>query len=182
MNTEEKKEIAVLGGGCFWCLEAVYMRLKGVKEVVSGYSGGTHPAPTYREVCGGRTGHAEVVQIVFDPDEVSFRTLLDVFFTIHDPTTLNRQGADVGPQYRSVILATSEIQLRTAQETIGDIERAGLYPDPVVTEVAQLSAFYPAEREHHVYYDRNPNQPYCAIVISPKLAKARAAFRDLIHE
>jgi peptide-methionine (S)-S-oxide reductase len=177
-----KTETAVLGGGCFWCLEAVYLRLKGVQEVLSGYAGGDHPAPTYRAVCEGRTGHAEVTQIVFDPEEVTFQTLLDIFFVIHDPTTLNRQGADVGPQYRSIVLYTNEAQMEIAAETIRRLEEERLYPDPIVTEVVPLSNFFPAEKEHHVYFDRNPNQPYCAIVISPKLAKARAKFRELMRD
>lgn len=182
MKSSEKTETAVLGGGCFWCLEAVYRRIEGVTEVLSGYAGGTQPAPTYRDVCSGRTGHAEVVQLVFDPDKISFSVLLEIFFTIHDPTTPNRQGADVGPQYRSTILYTNDEQRRTAEETIRKMEEEKLYPDPIVTEVAPLGTFYPAEREHYEYYDRNPNQPYCSIVISPKLAKARAHFSELLRD
>jgi peptide-methionine (S)-S-oxide reductase len=175
-------ETAVLGGGCFWCLEAVYLRLKGVREVLSGYAGGTHPAPTYREVCSGRTGHAEVTRIEFEPEEISFQTLLDIFFVIHDPTTPNRQGGDVGPQYRSIVLFANEEQQRIATETIRRFEEEKLFDDPIVTEVVPLTAFFPAEKEHHVYYDRNPNQPYCAIVISPKVAKARARFQELMRD
>lgn len=168
-----KAEVAVLGGGCFWCLEAVFQRLAGVVEVKSGYAGGHHPEPTYRLVCGGATGHAEVVRVVFDPDTISYRTLLEVFFLIHDPTTLNRQGADVGPQYRSVILYSDDGQRRIAERTVTELGKEGLWTDPIVTEIAPLESFYPAEPEHEDYYRRNTNQPYCRVVISPKLSKAR---------
>lgn len=176
------RETAVLGGGCFWCLEAVFLRLKGVEGVQSGYAGGHSASPTYREVCSGTTGHAEVTRIDFDPEVISFQTLLEVFFLIHDPTTLNRQGADVGTQYRSIILHTSDDQEKASTEMIARLEEEKQFPDPVVTEVVPLSTFFPAEREHDVYYDRNPNQPYCAIVISPKLARAREAFRELMRD
>jgi len=171
--------VAVLGGGCFWCLEAAYQGLRGVVEVQSGYAGGTDPAPTYRAVCTGATGHAEVVRIRFDPERISYRTLLEVFFTIHDPTTLDRQGADVGSQYRSIILTTGDGQRETAEEIIRELEEEGRWPDPIVTRIEPLERFFPAEPEHHEYYRRNPQQTYCSVVISPKLAKARRAFQDL---
>ena len=176
------EEVAVLGGGCFWCPEAVFQGLRGVTTVTSGYAGGGHPAPTYRSVCSGTTGHAEVVRILFDSDVISFRTLLEVFFTIHDPTTPDRQGADAGPQYRSVILYLSADQARIAKESIRELETDGLWPDPIVTEVAPLKDFYPAEPEHHDYYRQNTLQPYCQAVISPKLAKARDRLGQLFSE
>ena len=171
--------MAVLGGGCFWCLEAVFQKLKGVRKVQPGYAGGDHTEPTYHLVCGGATGHAEVVQISFDPEVISFRTLLDVFFTIHDPTTRDRQGADVGPQYRSIVLYTDSDQSRTAEETIYELEAEGRWPDPVVTEAVPLKDFYPAEPEHDDYYRRNAERPYCQAVISPKLVKARTHLEHL---
>jgi peptide-methionine (S)-S-oxide reductase len=169
-------ELATLGGGCFWCLEAVYDELRGVVDVVSGYSGGHVPFPTYRQVCGGDTGHAEVVQITFDPAVISFRELLEVFFAIHDPTTRNRQGADVGPQYRSVIFYHSDAQRATAEQVIAELNAARLWPAPIVTEVVPFTAFYPAEDYHQEYFVNNPNQRYCRIVIAPKVAKFRQQF------
>lgn len=166
-------EKATLGGGCFWCLEAVYEQLRGVERVESGYAGGHVPDPTYEQVCAGTTGHAEVVQVTFDPRVVSFRELLEVFFTIHDPTTLNRQGADVGTQYRSAIFHHTPEQKETAEEVIRRLEAEGLWDGPVVTQVAPLTAFYPAEAYHREYYRRNSNQPYCRAVIAPKVAKLR---------
>jgi peptide-methionine (S)-S-oxide reductase len=166
-------ETATLGGGCFWCLEAVYKDLKGVSRVVPGYAGGALANPTYEQVCGGRTGHAEVVQITYDPAEVSFRDLLDVFFTIHDPTTRYRQGADVGPQYRSIILYHDEAQKLEAARAIAAIGEQRLWRAPIVTEVAPLETFYPAEIYHQDYYENNPRQRYCQIVIAPKVAKFR---------
>lgn len=163
-----------LGGGCFWCLEAAFEQLRGVHEVKSGYAGGHVPHPTYRQVCAGDTGHAEVVQIRFDPSVISERDLLEVFFTVHDPTTPNRQGADVGPQYRSIILYASEEQRELARQVIDELSSAGLWDAPIVTELAPLDAFYPAEPEHDRYYRRHPEQPYCQIVIAPKLAKLRS--------
>ncbi len=179
MTLKQEDVIAVLGGGCFWCLEAVFQQLKGVRKVQPGYAGGDHAEPTYHLVCGGATGHAEVVQISFDPKVVSFRTLLDVFFTIHDPTTRDRQGADVGPQYRSIVLYTDSDQRRTAEETIHELEAEGRWPDPVVTEAKPLQDFYPAELEHDDYYRRNAERPYCQAVISPKLVKARTHLEHL---
>ena len=178
MNDAGERQLAVLGGGCFWCLEAVYKEFRGVTEVTSGYAGGTHPKPTYRLVCGGGTGHAEVVRITFDPALVSYRTLLRVFFTIHDPTTKNRQGADVGTQYRSIILHADEAQRRLARDVIREVEAERLHSRPLVTELGPLDAFHPAELEHDDYFRRNPRQPYCQIVIAPKLRKARARFLD----
>ncbi len=169
-------EVTTLGGGCFWCLEAVYDELKGVKDVVSGYAGGTVPNPTYDQVCSGRTGHAEVVQITFDPRVISFKDLLEVFFTIHDPTTLNRQGYDVGTQYRSIILYHTPGQKAIAEQTIAELNAKKLWDKPIVTEVKPVSAFYPAEAYHQEYYRNNPTQPYCQVIIAPKVAKARKQF------
>ena len=166
-------QLATLAGGCFWCMEAVYVELRGVSKVVSGYAGGSVRNPSYREVCGGRTGHAEVVQITFDPNAVSYRDLLDVFFTIHDPTTLNRQGADVGTQYRSAIFYHDEEQRQVATQAIADITAAKLWPNPIVTQVAPLDVFYPAEDYHQNYFANNPAQPYCQVVVAPKVAKFR---------
>jgi peptide-methionine (S)-S-oxide reductase len=174
-------ETATLGGGCFWCLEAVYREMDGVERVVSGYAGGHVDHPTYEQVCTGRTGHAEVVQVTFAPAKVGYRDLLEVFFTIHDPTTRNRQGADEGPQYRSAIFTESDEQARTARETIADLEAEAVFPDPIVTEVAPLERFYPAEAHHQEYYARNARQPYCQVVISPKLASFRQKHRHRLR-
>lgn len=173
-------ELATLGGGCFWCLEAVFSDLAGVRSVKSGYAGGHVPAPTYEQVCGKRTGHAEVVQVAFDPEVLSYADLLRVFFAIHDPTTKDRQGADVGPQYRSIVLTHSDEQRRAAQTVMDEIRDAGLYPDPLVTEVVPLDTFWPAEAYHDDYFARNPGQGYCRIVIAPKVAKFRKHFTDLL--
>jgi peptide-methionine (S)-S-oxide reductase len=170
-QSARSKEVATLGGGCFWCLEAVYDQLTGVEEVVSGYAGGHVPDPSYRQVCAGTTGHAEVVQVTFDPQVVSFREILDVFFDIHDPTTLNRQGADVGTQYRSIILCHDEGQKQIAEQIIEELEAAGRWLNPIVTEVAPLEAFYQAEDYHQEYFAQHPNQPYCRAVIAPKVKK-----------
>lgn len=172
------KELATLGGGCFWCLEAAFAQLRGVAKVESGYAGGHVVNPTYQQVCGGGTGHAEVVQIAFDPAIISYRDLLDVFFTIHDPTTLNRQGADVGTQYRSDIFVHSEAQKKASQERIAELNAAKIWPDPIVTKVTPYEKFYVAEVDHQEYYRNNPNQGYCRVVISPKLAKVRKAFAE----
>lgn len=171
-------ETATLGGGCFWCLEAVYEQLKGVQSVTSGYAGGHVDNPTYKEVSTGQTGHAEVVQIEFDNDLVSFSELLDVFFTIHDPTTLNRQGADIGPQYRSAIFYHDESQHQTAEEKIKEVEAAGMWDNPIVTEVTPFDAFYPAEDYHQEYFRKNPNAGYCQVVIAPKVAKFRQKYME----
>jgi len=173
---ERQHEVATLGGGCFWCLEAVYEQLRGVEEVVSGYSGGHVDHPTYREVCSGATGHAEVTQITFDPSVVTYREILQVFFTIHDPTTRDRQGADVGPQYRSVIFWHSEEQKRVAEEVIAELEAEAVWDAPIVTEISPLERFYAAEGYHQQYYRRNPDQAYCRVVIAPKVAKFRQKY------
>jgi len=170
--------IATIGGGCFWCVEAVMQPLKGVRRVVSGYMGGKVKDPSYREVCGGRTGHAEVVQVHFDPDEVSFRDLLYVFFATHDPTTLNRQGGDVGTQYRSAIFTHDDEQQRIAREVIADLEAQNVFGEPIVTEVTPVEPFYEAEEYHQDYFASNPRQPYCQAVIAPKVAKLRQKYLD----
>jgi peptide-methionine (S)-S-oxide reductase len=175
-------EVATLAGGCFWCLEAVYDQLKGVEHVESGYAGGHVHNPTYRQVCGGDTGHAEVVQLTFDPQVVSFKDLLDVFFTIHDPTTLNRQGADVGTQYRSAIFFHSPEQKATAEQAIADLNAAKIWGDPIVTEVAPAPTFYMAEDYHQEYFENNANQPYCRAVVAPKVAKARKYFFEKLKK
>jgi peptide-methionine (S)-S-oxide reductase len=172
-NGSSRTEVATLGGGCFWCLEAVYQELRGVEKVESGYSGGDVPNPTYRQVCSETTGHAEVVQVTFDPDEVSYRDILDVYFTIHDPTTLNRQGADVGTQYRSAIFYHSEEQKRVAEEAISDLDAEGIWNNPIVTEVVPFDEFYVAEDYHQDYFRNNGFQPYCQVIIAPKVAKFR---------
>lgn len=174
MSTEK----ATLAGGCFWCLEAVFELLEGVESVESGYAGGHVDDPTYQQVCTGRTGHAEVVQVVFDPDVISFTDLLDVFFTIHDPTTVDRQGADVGSQYRSVIFTHSSEQRDVAEHVIAELGARGLWDDPIVTAVVPLDTFYPAEPYHDDYVRRNPGQGYCQVVVAPKVAKARKIFVD----
>ena len=173
-----RTEVATLGGGCFWCLEAVYEELRGVEKVESGYAGGAVPNPTYRQVCTGTTGHAEVVQVTFDPEVVSFREILEVFFTIHDPTTLNRQGADVGTQYRSAVFYHDEEQKRVAAEVVAELEESRLWNDPIVTEVAPFDTFYVAEDYHQEYYRNNGYQPYCQVVIAPKVAKFRKQYLE----
>lgn len=171
--TTNRTELATLGGGCFWCLEAVFQDLKGVERVVSGYAGGSVPNPSYEDVCTGRTGHAEVVQVTFDPAVLSYRDLLQVFFSIHDPTTLNRQGPDEGTQYRSAIFHHGPEQERVAREVIAELERRGIWDSPIVTEVTAAPPFYPAEQYHQEYFRRNPEQGYCRVVIAPKVAKFR---------
>lgn len=176
METNQKLEVATLAGGCFWCLEAVFDDLRGVESVESGYAGGGVSNPTYEQVCNGTTGHAEVVQISFDPQIVSFRELLEVFFTIHDPTTLNRQGADVGTQYRSAIFYHSPEQKEIAESAIAEMNAAGIWDAPIVTEVTPFEKLYMAEDYHQEYYSQNPNQPYCRMVVAPKVAKFRQKF------
>ena len=166
-------ELSTLAGGCFWCLEAVYEQIKGVKQVVNGYSGGHVPNPSYQQVCSETTGHAEVVQVTFDRRVLSYRDILKILFAIHDPTTLNRQGYDVGSSYRSAIFYHDTAQKTAAEETICELDGAGLWEDPIVTEVVPLEEFYPAEDYHQQYYQRNEFQPYCQVVISPKLSKFR---------
>jgi len=173
-----KLDTITLGGGCFWCLEAVYDRLEGVRDVVSGYAGGHIPDPTYHQVCSGNTGHAEVVRVTFDPAVVSLADVLRIFFTIHDPTTKDRQGADVGPQYRSAIFYDSPEQKQIAEQVIAELENESVWDDPIVTEIAPLDTFYPAEDYHQEYFDRNGYQPYCQVVIAPKVAKFRSRFAD----
>jgi peptide-methionine (S)-S-oxide reductase len=171
-------ETAVLGGGCFWCLDAVFRGLNGVISVESGYAGGAKPNPSYEEVCGGRTGHAEVVRVTFDPAQLSFRDLLTVFFTIHDPTTLNRQGNDVGTQYRSVVFCQSPAQRTIVDAVIKSLTEEKLFSGKIVTEVADAAPFYPAETYHQDYFERNGNQPYCMMVVAPKVAKFRKSFSE----
>ncbi len=169
-------ETATLAGGCFWCLEAVYDQVRGVKDVVSGYTGGHVANPTYERVCSGKTGHAEAVQITFDPEQISYRELLEIFFSIHDPTTLNRQGADVGTQYRSAIFYHSEEQRQIAEQLVRELTAQKVFRDPIVTEIVPATTFYPAEDYHQEYFVRNPYQPYCQFVVAPKVAKFQKLF------
>jgi peptide-methionine (S)-S-oxide reductase len=178
MPNDAPVETAVLGGGCFWCLDAVFRELAGVTSIESGYAGGRTPHPTYEAVCRGDTGHAEVVRVSFDPAVLSYRDLLRVFFTIHDPTTRDRQGSDVGTQYRSVIFAQSDAQRADAKAVIDELEAAHVWPDPIVTELAGAGTFYPAEAYHQDYFERNGGQPYCAYVVAPKVAKFRKAYAE----
>ena len=178
----QSREIATLAGGCFWCLEAVFLELKGVEKVESGYSGGRVANRSYELVCTGTTGHAEVVQITFDPAVISFRDLLEIFFVLHDPTTLNRQGADAGTQYRSAIFYHTPEQQSEAERAIAELEAAHLWDDPIVTEVVPLEQFYPAEEYHRDYYRRNPNQSYCRAVIAPKVAKVRKQYFEKLRK
>lgn len=180
--SEKGLETATLAGGCFWCLEAVYLELRGVRKVDSGYTGGHVRDPTYQQVCTGATGHAEVVRISYCADEISFRELLEVFFTIHDPTTLNRQGADVGTQYRSAVFHHSPEQEAVAREVIDELEEQELWRSPIVTELVPAGRFFPAEPYHRDYFARNPGQGYCRAVVAPKVAKARAKFFDRLKK
>lgn len=175
-------QTATLAGGCFWCLEAVYDEIKGVHGVESGYAGGTVPNPSYRDVCTGMTGHAEVVQVHFDPGIVSYRDLLNVFFAIHDPTSLNRQGADVGTQYRSAIFYHDDEQRKTAEELIKDLNAQKIWDKPIVTQVEKLDKFYMAEDYHQEYYANNPYQPYCMAVVAPKVSKFRKHFLEMLKK
>jgi peptide-methionine (S)-S-oxide reductase len=177
-DTKRPLEIATLGGGCFWCLDAVYRGLRGVEKVESGYAGGAPDNPSYELVCSGRTGHAEVVQVTFDPSVISFKELLDVFFVTHDPTTLNRQGGDVGTQYRSVIFYHSDAQKATAESVINELEAEGRHDDRIVTELAPAPKFFVAEDYHQDYFAQNPTRGYCQAVVAPKVSKARKAFFD----
>lgn len=176
------KQVATLAGGCFWCLEAVFDDLKGVLSVESGYSGGKVDNPTYKQVCTGQTGHAEVVQITFDPSIVSFENLLNVFFTIHDPTTLNRQGADIGTQYRSAIYYHSDEQKEVAQQVISRLNKEKIWDNPIVTEITPFDNFFIAEDYHQEYFANNPNQPYCQAVVAPKVAKFRKLYVDQLKK
>jgi peptide-methionine (S)-S-oxide reductase len=176
--TDATTETALLGGGCFWCLDAVFRELAGVKSVESGYAGGSVVNPTYEQVCTGSTGHAEVVRVTFDPALLSYGDLLRVFFTIHDPTTRDRQGNDVGPQYRSVIFALNDDQRADAEAAVAELTREHVWPDPILTQIEGPATFYPAETYHQDYFERNPRQPYCAYVVAPKVAKFRKAYAD----
>lgn len=178
----ERYEKATLGGGCFWCLEAVFKNLKGVLKVLPGYSGGHTANPTYEEVCTDKTGHAEVIQIDFDPEIITYQDLLEIFFFIHDPTTLNRQGDDIGTQYRSVIFYHNEEQKEMAYSMIKSLEEEQVYEDPIVTQVEKLDIFYLAEEYHHNYFERNPEQAYCSAVIAPKVAKFRAKYQEKLRK
>lgn len=181
-SKDKIQEVATLGGGCFWCLEAVFAELKGVEKVESGYSGGTAVDPTYRAVCSGTTGHAEVVQVTFDPKTISFRELLEIYFTIHDPTTLNRQGADEGTQYRSAVFYETPEQKATAEQVIKELTAKGIWSAPIVTEVTPLEKLYPAEEYHQEYYKNNADQPYCRVVIEPKVAKVRKQYLEKLKK
>jgi len=177
-----KHEVATLAGGCFWCLEAAFQELRGVEGVQSGYAGGHVPRPSYEQVCTGSTGHAEVVQVTFDPDVITYADLLHVFFTIHDPTTLNQQGADVGTQYRSAIYYHTPEQKAAAERVIAELKAEQIWDDPVVTELKPLDAFYPAEQYHRDYFRRNPSQAYCRAVVAPKVAKVRKLYFDRLKQ
>lgn len=176
----ENLNIAVFGGGCFWCVEAVFKRLRGVEEVVSGYAGGEMDNPTYEQVSAGTTGHAEVIKVTYNPDEIKYENLLDVFFASHDPTTLDRQGNDVGPQYRSAIYFTTTDQKQAAEDYIKKLEEDGTFNDPIVTEIKPLGKFFAAEDYHQDFYENNRNYPYCTFVIDPKVAKLRQKFASLL--
>ncbi|MCD2199746.1 peptide-methionine (S)-S-oxide reductase MsrA [Halobacterium sp. KA-4] len=174
-------ETATFGGGCFWCVEAAFEQLSGVEDVTSGYAGGQVEDPTYREVCNGTTGHAEVVQVEYDADELAYEDLLEVFFKVHDPTTLNRQGPDVGEQYRSIILYHDDEQRDLAEAFVADLEAADAYEDPIVTEIEPLETFYRAEDKHQNYFEKHPNQAYCSVNVAPKVAKVREQFADRVQ-
>jgi len=178
--TDKRTAIATLAGGCFWCTEAVIQKLRGVEKVVPGYTGGHVPNPTYQDVCTGLTGHAEAIQVHFDPAVISYQQILEVFFALHDPTTLNRQDADVGPQYRSAVYYHDESQKETVERVVADISASGMYPNPVVTEVAPAGEYYVAEDYHHNFYEDNKSYPYCAIVIDPKIKKLYKNFEPLL--
>ena len=178
MESQNKLEVATLGGGCFWCLEAVFSDLEGVVSAESGYAGGKVSDPTYEQVCSGTTGHAEVVKVTFNPAVVSYKEILEIFFSIHDPTTLNRQGADVGPQYRSVILYHDLEQKQVAEQVIRELEEEAIWSRPIVTQLVPLEAFFKAEAYHQDYFKNNPNQGYCQVVIAPKVSKFRHKFAD----
>ncbi len=173
MNQANSQETATLAGGCFWCIEAVFQEINGVENVVSGYTGGTTVNPTYQQVCSDKTGHAEAVQVSFDPSKISYREILEIFFSVHDPTTLNRQGGDAGTQYRSAIFYQSEEQKAVAEQLIGELDKAHLWKKPIVTQILPLDKFYPAEDYHRDYFARHPEQAYCRMVISPKVNKFR---------
>jgi len=171
MNQGVSSEVATLAGGCFWCIEAVFQKVDGVENVVSGYTGGVTVNPTYQQVCTGKTGHTEAVQVSFNPSNISYREILEIFFSIHDPTTMNRQGADTGTQYRSAIFYHNEQQKAAAEELIGELNKAHIWKEPIVTQIVPLDTFYPAEEYHREYFSRHPEQAYCQMVIAPKLKK-----------
>lgn len=177
--TKKALKVATFGGGCFWCTEAVFLKLKGVEKVVSGYTGGSIKNPTYAQVCGGFTGHAEVIRIEYDPDEIKFEQLLDVFFHTHDPTTKNRQGADVGTQYRSSIFFHDEEQKEIAKKVIAELDKSGDFDDPIVTTLEEMKVFYPAEDYHQDYFAQNPNNPYCQAVVGPKVNKFMKRYKEM---
>lgn len=181
MTQQNQLETATLGGGCFWCLEAIYNELKGIIKVESGYAGGTTPNPTYKQVCTGKTGHAEVIQITYNPS-ITFKEILQIFFTMHDPTTLNRQGNDVGTRYRSIILYHNQNQKQTAEQVIKDITKEKIWNDPIVTQIEPYQTFYKAEDYHQEYYKNNPEQPYCRIIIAPKIAKLRKQYFEKLKK
>lgn len=178
MNQSIKLEVATLGGGCFWCLEPIFAHLQGIEDAVVGYAAGKTPAPSYEQVCTGLTGHAEVVQVTFNPAVISYREILEVFFSVHDPTTRNQQGADVGTQYRSIILYHSEEQRQITESLIAELNRKGIWQKPIVTEVVPFTAFYPAEEYHQEYFEKNPYAGYCQVVIQPKVSKFRKQFAE----
>jgi peptide-methionine (S)-S-oxide reductase len=182
MKIEQGREVITLGGGCFWCTEAVFQQLNGVDTVISGYMGGNVKNPTYREICTGTTGHAEVIQVIYNPEILTVTEILEVFFATHDPTTLNRQGADVGTQYRSVVFYHNEEQRKTTEEIIQELNKAKVFNSPIVTQIAKAEVFYPAEDYHQNYYNLNSNQSYCAYVITPKLEKFQNVFKDKLKK
>ena len=182
VSSRPTTEFATLGGGCFWCVEAALMQLQGVHSAVSGYAGGHLDNPDYEAICSGRSGHVEVVRFEFDPKQIDYRTLLLAFFTAHDPTTLNRQGNDVGEQYRAVIFTHSETQNRIAHEVISELNQQGIWPDPIVTDVQPAPHFWPAEAYHQDYFAKNPRQPYCAAIVAPKVAKLRKSFSHMMKK
>ena len=182
MDPNTDREFATLGGGCFWCLEPIFEELSGVESVVVGYAGGQHPDPDYQQVCAGTTGHAEVIQIAFDPTAISFTDILGIFFNVHDPTTLNQQGADVGTQYRSIILYHDDLQRRAAEGLIAELDSQEVWSDPIVTQVEPLATFFPAEEYHQGYFRKNPNQGYCRVAVAPKLEKFRQKYAQQLKQ
>ncbi|MBC6369144.1 peptide-methionine (S)-S-oxide reductase MsrA [Algoriphagus sp. AK58] len=182
LEIPEGQEVILLGGGCFWCTEAVFQRLEGVRQVVSGYAGGMVENPTYRQICTGTTGHAEVIQVFFDPGKINLETLLEIFWATHDPTTLNRQGADVGPQYRSAIFYWKESQKEVAEKMKAELNQSGIFDSPIVTEITAFTNFYPAENYHQDYYNQNGMQPYCQFVVRPKVEKLRKYFAEKLKK
>ena len=180
--TDPNQLVATLGGGCFWCLEAIYNELKGIIKVESGYTGGPVPNPTYKQVCTGTTGHAEVIQITYDPNIITFKEILQIFFTMHDPTTLNRQGNDVGTQYRSIILYHNQNQKKTTDQVINEITQARIWNAPIITQIIPYNIFYKAEEYHQEYYKKNPEQSYCRIIIAPKIAKLRKQYFEKLKK